>query len=490
MRWLVVAVLLGPALAAGCAGPAASAPPLVPYPHLGDVATYALTGSYLEIARWENGHPVQDGTQLRFEVAASPKVLDGARQVHDVYRVTTSLDGVKHADLYVSPTHDAIVQSVYPLSQDQNVVAFDERGFPWLFGASALFGREARQGSAPDLVLPENLAPTGAALVVAPQAGPQAVVGSGLPTAKADGEWQYAGVENGSYRFDLRDLPGVNGTLWMARGSAWPVRAHLVVDSDALAPNVRVDAPLPAEMDARLVSLQPGTTPLPPRDSAATFLADGSVKRVAWNGQEPPDGDAGYVPYLLADATRDAQLLDGGLQSYLKSAQDPRLYRATFKMVPLNATGPLNSTLEPYWLLEWMEQGGHYYQVEIQRVDAPAPPATPAPLPLPASEQGVPRVLSSGPADPPQDPLHGWFPREAEPQQLVPLSEGFRVVRAVFGAHDIQIFLRSYAKPPGYSYFLDGGWEQGEDHRYTVVYDPANGFIQEATGPVTARFAT
>ena len=89
----------------------------------------------------------------------------------------------------------------------------------------------------------------------------------------------------------------------------------------------------------------------------------------------------------------------------------------------------------------------------------------------------------------PSSANHGWFAKDALPAQLVPLSEGVRTVKAVFGAPQVQIFLRSFAQPPGYSYFIDGGWDQGESKRYTVVYNPETGLLEEATGPVTPRLA-
>lgn len=475
MRWalLVVAILL----VAGCATRSGSFPgeaTTLPYPRIGDVATYSVSGAYVELARWENGHPVDAGTQLSFAVTAGPKVLDGARQVLDSYRVTTTLHGAKFADLYVSPAYGhTLVQAVYPLSQDQNVVAFDERGYPWLFGASALFGRTVAPGSSAGFALPNGLV--------------------AQPPVVATAAWVFVGSEPDGLRFDLKDLPGYAGSVWLKPGSAWPARVHLAATGNDLAPWLRLDGPAPATMDARLVSLAPGSQFLPPRDSSKQYGADGSVKRVAWSGEAPPDGDQPATPYALADAMRDAKLLDKGLQGYLASAQDPRLYRATFKMVPLNDTGPLADAMEPYWLLEWMEKGGRYYLVEMQRVDAPSSPTGPpptAPLPTALPAQGVPRVLSSGPADAPADTAHGWFPKEAEPDQLVPLSEAVRVVRSTFGAQGIQIYLRSFAQPPGYAYFIDGGWDQGEPHRYTVVYEPGAGFIQEATGPVGARLAS
>lgn len=480
-------ILLAAGLA-GCAKNGPAAPALVPYPKLGDVAVYELSGAYVELSRWENGHPVTAGAQLRVELASGGKMLDAARLVHDTFRVTTTLAGAKFSDVYVSPAHEGIVQAVYPLSQDQNVVSFDERGYPWLFGASALFGTPLGPGAARDVIIPENLAAPGASIVIAPTLpGVPPIAVSAQRGLKADGTWAFASQEGNATRFDLHDVPGVNGSVWLTASSAWPTRVHLAITSDALAPNVRVDGALPAVMDARLVSLQPGTTLLPPRDSAATFQDDSSVKRLAWDGEKPPDGDAGYAAYTLGDAMRDAKVLDKGLRDWLAKAQDPRLYRATFKSAPLNATGPLNDTLAPYWLLQWVDQGETYYQVEMQRVDPPPPPVGPAPNATSAT--GIPRVLSSGPVDAPKDKAHGWFPREVEPAELVPLSEGVRVMRSVFGAQGVQIFLRSFARPAGYSYFLDGGWDKGESARYTVVYNPSTGLLEEATGPVTARAA-
>jgi hypothetical protein len=138
-----------------------------------------------------------------------------------------------------------------------------------------------------------------------------------------------------------------------------------------------------------------------------------------------------------------------------------------------------------------------YYQVQMGRLQAangtlPAPPAAPVPLPREAPAVGVPRVESSGPAQAPASSNHGWFAQDAVPAKLVTLSQGIDVVRAVFGAKGIEIFLRSFQDPPGYQYFLDGGWDgdKGEKGRYTVVYDPQKGLIQEATGHgVTPRLA-
>lgn len=451
MRALLLAGLILAAALGGCFSKGAdSRAALVPYPHLGDVATYAVSGAFVDFARWENAHALTGAQTARFELTASAKAYDGARALHPAFRVAVSLDGAKHADLYVDPDHEALVQSVYPLSQDQSVVAFDERGFPWLWGASALFGEDTRDGEVISFSLPDNLG----------------------RHAGWNASWRVLGDDAGLRRVALEGAPGVNATLWLD-GSPWPARVAFELQDARLAPHVRADGPLPARLEARRVSLTEGGASVPPRDRGAEFREDAVVKRASWDGLRPPDGDAPYAPYLLGDALGDALLLDQGLQAWMKTAEDARLYRATFKQVP----GPLEGTVNQTWLLQMVDKRETYYGVQMGRLDAPLAP------------RGVPRVESSGPAAAPASSNHGWFARDDVPQQLVPLSEGVAIVRSFFDAKGIQIFLRSFADPPGYSYFLDGGWDSAaaEKGRYTVVYNPATAFIEEATGPVTAR---
>ena len=469
MRALALAALALLPAWAGCAEPEDARANLVPYPRLGDVATYEATGAMLDLARWENAHPFATGRgQVVWEVGAGGEALDAARAVHETFRVTRRVgDGaapVEHAQLFVAPAFQGVIQSSYKLSQDQAVLAFDERGYPWLWGASALFGEELRLGQGIRVPLPDNL-------------------GAGRGTALA---WvPEAREEDGTWRLNLTGHASVEGTLWMEPGNAWPARVELTLKDAGLAPLLRADAALPARIEARRASLVEGAEAVPPRNRDASFAEDAGAKRAAWDGEKPPDGDAGYVPYLLADAVRDAKLLDAGLREWLEGADDPRLYRGTYKRVPL-AAGPVNVSDQsaPYWLLQFMEKGGSYYEVQVERVD---PPAAPAPAPVPLAPGGVPRVVASGPAEPPTDPNHGWFPRDAPPGEMVTLSEAVRVVREVFGATQVEIFLRSFASPPGYSYYVDGGMEPGGVGRYTVVYNPATGLIEGATGPVTPR---
>lgn len=454
---VLVLILVGATLA-GCASPPDSRAGLVAYPKLGDVATYKATGTYLEFARWENGHPITSTGEIKFEVSSGEKALDGARQVHDTYRVNTRMEGAKHAALFVLPARQAIVQSYYPLSQDQGIVAFDERSYPWLFGASALFGQDLVPGAEYSLRLDDNL-------------------GSGANAP--DLWWRVVGEDNASVKVELAGSPSIDATLWMEPGVAWPSRAVITIHDAGLAPQIRVDGQYPATMDARRASLAQGSESVPPRRGGFDFAPDSSVTAESWDGEKPPDGDVASVPYLLSQAVSDAKLLDKGLADFLASSEDPRLYRATYKQGVFNGTplGPVEQLPSPYWLLQFMNKAEAFYEVQVERVD------------LPVGGRGVPRVLSSGPAEPPRDESHGWFAKGDLPDKLVPLSEGMRVVRQMFGAEGIQIFLRSFSNPPGYSYFLDGGWENGESGRYTVVYNPSTGFVEEATGPVTPRFA-
>ena len=455
---LALALLVLPALA-GCLGAAEDArDTLVPYPRLGDAVTYEARGALVEFARWENAHPlVADPARVRFTLEASEKVLDGARAVHPAFLVRMEVaEGgpfVLHSERRVSPGHQALVQARYPLSQDQSVVSFDERGFPWLFGASALFGEDLLQGEFA-FELPDNLG-RGASF------SPRWVV---------SGEEDVDGVA--ATRLDLRDAPGMEGSLWMEPGSAWPLRVRLALLAPDMAPHVRADAALPATLEARRVEAAPGSEPVPPRHRGASFADDAAAPREPWDGEKPPDGEPGALPYPLSEAARDAKLLDVQLAQWLQAASEPRLYRATFQVEP----GPVEGSESHHWLLQWVDREARYYETQVSRATAPGLPA------------GVPRVEASGPAQPPADENHGWFARDAAPERIVPLAEGVRIVRETFGAQGVQVFLRSFTDPPGYSYFLDGGFEQ-DGGRYTVVYNPNTAFIEHATGPVSTRFA-
>jgi hypothetical protein len=312
------------------------------------------------------------------------------------------------------------------------------------------------------------------------------------------GTWRQVGQEDGAKKLTL-DMAGMNGTLWMEPGVLWPVRVELSLDSPALAPHVRSDGGYPAKMTLRRLTLAPGAQSVAPRDRGATFGTDESAMRERWDGEKPPGGDPEALAYPLADAMRDAKLLDKPLADWLAAHDTPILYRATYQKSP----GPAEGTEQADWLLSWVDRAEQYYEVQIALVLTPTSPAPPS---LPRPVGGVPRVESSAPAQAPADENHGWFAKDTVPEKLVTLSEGMRVVREVFGAQELQIFLRSFADPPGYSYFLDGGFDgtpvtSGETARpegrsgieaggrYTMVYNPGTGFIEEATGPVTPRLS-
>lgn len=462
MRWraaLLLVLLALPALA-GCLGGAEGArETIVPYPRYGDAVTYEARGALVEFARWENAHPfIADPARVRFTLEPGPKMLDAARAIHPTFLVRTEVADGGPFDLrserYVSPIHQGVVQGYYPLSQAQSVLSFDERGFPWLFGASALFGEDlAREPEFP-VALPDNL-------------------GRGQRFAPV---WRVAGEEDvdgvAATRLDLAGAPGMEGSLWMEPGSPWPLRARLALLDDSLAPHVRADGAYPATLEARRVEVVAGSGSLPPRNRGASFGEDNLVLRDLWDGEKPPDGGPGAVSYLLSEAVRDAKLLDPGLQGFLQSAEEPRLYRGTFQQEP----GPAEGTRNDHWLLSFVSRDGQYYEVQVGR------------LTLPQLPTGVPRIEQSGPAEPPSDENHGWFARDAVPERLVTLSEGVRIVQELFGAPSVQVFLRSFSDPPGYSYFIDGGFEQ-DGGRYTVVYNPNTGLLEEATGPVAPRVA-
>jgi hypothetical protein len=472
---LAVVVCVAPAFA-GCAqDPGASRETLVPYPRLHDAVTYDVQGAYVELARWENGHSATGAQQVRYRVEPGPGAYDGSRALHPTFLVMTEVGSTaalaRHADLYVSPEHEGVVQSVYPLAGDQSVVAFDERGYPWLFGASALFGQDVGAGKSVAFALPANLGP-----------------GTGLNLS-----WRVAGSEDvagtRATKLVLEGSPSIAGALWMAPGSPWPLKADVTLKDAGVEPALRADGAYPARLTATRVRVEAGSEPVPPRNRAAAFAEDAAAASAAqaWDGFAPPDGPGAYEPYLLSDAIRDARLLDPGVQGWLKAADEPRLYRATFKEIPTPIDGIRNET----WLLVFVDKADTYYQAQMGRLQPTNAttgglPGTPVPLP----GLGAPRVEQSGPAEAPASSNHGWFARDAVPAKLVPLSMGVQIVRQMFGAKDVQIFLRSFQSPPGYQYFLDGGWdgEKGEKGRYTVVYDPQTGFVQEATGHgVTAR---
>lgn len=452
--------MLVAATTAGCVDDEMAPDVVVPYPHVGDVATYEATGALVEIARWENAHAFVSGSaRVRFALAESAPVLDGARSVHEAFLVTTSTSEVggfiKHSERYVSPAHQATVQALYPISQDQSVLSFDERGYPWLFGASVLFGAEVSREPRHEFRLPDNL-------------------GRGRDMVLA---WVVKGVEEvdgaPAWRLDLEGNASISGSVWFEAGNAWPVKATLTLHDDGLAPGVRSDGAYPASIEARRVELQQGGgASVPPRDHAARFVADAHATRLAWDGEAPPDGDAGYIAYPLGEAIRDAKLLDVTLQQWLDAADDPRVYRGTYG----NKPGPAEGTDSPMWYVQFVDKDENYFEVEVERVQTPL-----APL-------GAPRVNRSGPAEAPRDTAHGWFAAQDVPASFVPLSEGVRIMKDVFGAPDVQIFLRSLKEPAGYSYYIDGGFEV-DGGRYTVVYAPNTGFIEEATGPVSVRFA-
>lgn len=458
LRATLLLALLGLPALAGCLGGAPDArEALVPYPRLGDVATYEARGALVEFARWENAHTfIADPARVRFTLEPGPDALDGARAIHPTFLVRTEVaDGgpfIRRAERYVSPIHQGVVQGHYPLSQDQSVLSFDERGFPWLFGASALFGEDLARESAFAIALPDNL-------------------GRGQ---RFDLSWRVVGEESvdgvATTRLDLAGAPGMEGTLWMERGSAWPLRARLAILDGSLAPHVRADGATPATLEARRVEVAAGREGVPPRNRGAGFGEDNLVLREGWDGEKPPDGAPGAVTYLLSEAVRDAKLLDPGLQAFLQSAKEPRLYRGTFQQEP----GPAEGTRNDHWLLQFVSEDDRYYEVQVGR------------LTLPQLPTGVPRIEKSAPAEGPSDENHGWFPRDAVPERIVPLSEGVRIVQEVFGAPNVQVFLRSFTDPAGYSYFIDGGFEQ-DGGRYTVVYNPNTGFIEQATGPVSPR---
>ncbi len=457
----VVLVVLASGLA-GCASPGPSGGGVLARPRIGDVAEYVLAGHLVEFARWANGVPLVGAeNRLVLRVAAQEGLaLDGFRARHAVFRVDEELStGGALAPLrswLVSPEQAAVVQGAAPLAGEDAVVSFDERGYPWAWGASAFHGETLAVGRGADVVLLAN----------AGQAAPLAI------------RLEVVGMDRVRERdaFRVTAVPGPGfaapaaWTLWLAPDVPYPLRVEATLPRGTWEPFVRLDTSVEAvTMRAELASITRGDVPLPPRNSGARWLDEPvEAEFVAWDREKPPDGGTAYAPFVLAEAVEWAETFDSGFRAWREAHPRSLLYRATHFAKP----GPIGGVRTFVWLVQHVSEDDAYYEVQVERSIADAVPGLP----------GLTRATLSRPATAPEGD-HGWFPPDDLPDRLLTIGSGVEIMRDVFQPSGVEIFVRSFTDPVGYAYYVDGGFEEPAG-RFTVIVNAQSGFLQAAVGPV------
>lgn len=460
---LACLLVVAPALA-GCTTPSAAVEEPLALPRIGDRAEYAVSGHLVELARWANGFAITGAdARLTLAVEEGPRALDGFRSPHETFLVREELGDAgalsPHRDLYVSEALGAVVQSFTPLGAGDVVVGFDERGYPWAWGASLWHGARLEAGATAPLVLPAN----------GGQAAPLALT---LRVASAERVGAREAV-----KVEALGLPdGASWAIWLAPGVPVPVKVEVRMPPKALDPFVRTDDATPESLrfDAELASFTRGDGRELARAAEGAPFESGQADAEfsAWNREHPPDGRSPrYAPFVLAEAVAWAKLADRAFASWFESHDGAILYRATY----LAKAGAIPGTTTHVWLVQYVSRENAFYEVVVERTLGGG------------SATGVTQVTSSNEAEPPEG-NHGWFATEALPDELLTLDSGVAVMRALFAPRGVEIFLRSFESPPGYAYYIDGGFEDPK-LRYTVIVNAQTGFVQAAVGPVTPRLA-
>ncbi|MHB8603738.1 MAG: hypothetical protein ACYDCK_00675 [Thermoplasmatota archaeon] len=496
---LVLLLLVSPAFLAGCARPAVTPTgATLALPHIGDSATYVAHGAFLDFRRWANGFTLPPtGESITLAIGASGAAVDGTRRNWSAFEATLSDTSGTISREFVSPEHASLVQSWSPLNGEQAVLAFDERGYPWAWGASVLQGRPLTAGRVESFSLPAN-AREGAS-ASDPQGVPLALsfrIGAVEPvpyeTPPVD-KTMFARPANG-VRVELAENASVDWRLWFDPSIPYPLRIEAHWRNGGLAPYVRVDqadAPL-LVFTADLVAFTRGATSTPPRDSTATFPTEQvGAALETWDGTAPPEGAPGYEPFALSEAIQWASLTDAPWKQWSAAHPDAHLYRATYSAAP----GAVAGSVAHSWLVYYVSSANDYYAFEVNRTQPASAPTIPPPLdaaPIPAA--GVTQTVMSGPADAPRGE-HGWFAADRLPKKLLTLSSAVALVEGTFREPRVEIFLRSFTDPVGYGYYIDGGVGQASDagkkpDRFTVIVSAESAFIEAAVGPVKPLVAS
>lgn len=455
---VLLALLVAPAFA-GCATPGAVDAAELARPRIGDRVEYDVGGHLVEFSRWANGFRLSGSSpRLAIEVdAVDGLALDGFRARHEVVRVREELATggafATHRDLLVSTTHAAIVQGYAPLSGEDGVVSFDERGYPWAWGASLFHGRPLAVGLVVEASLPAN----------GGQPAPLPLVFEVTAAERVGGR--------DAFRVDVTRARGdASWSIWLAPDVPYPVQVEVALPRDAWSPFVRLDDPVTErlEFSATLASYVVGSTPVPPATASAEWLEEPTAAVFEeWDREVPPDGLGEYAPFLLHEAVTWAKTVDPGFSRWFTQHAGAILYRATYLARPGDVPGATTHV----WLVQYVSKENEYYEVQVERT-------------VPNAAAGVPgltRIATSGVAEPPRGE-HGWFDTALLPSRILAIDSAVTIMRDVFEPDGVQIFVRSFDDPAGYSYYVDGGFEE-ELGRYTVIINAQTGFIQAAVGP-------
>ncbi|HVL49352.1 MAG TPA: hypothetical protein VM889_12400 [Candidatus Thermoplasmatota archaeon] len=451
VRALPVLLLVLPALA-GCLGATSEGPVDVPPFRAGDAATYVVTGTYLEAARLWNAVPLPTGSAtLAFETRAAEPILDGALARRAVMEVETRLGTAKPHLRWVDS--DGVVASFLPLSEEgHNALSFEERGFPWAFGASVLAGRALAPGDRFPFTL-QNLG------------------GQAAPLALA---WRVERVEAGRATVALdHDRHGFSATLVLDAASAFPLEARWNVTAESDLGRFLRLSPGDHAMTAARTSASTGSGPAPPTAPAAAARAD-AIVFAPHHRVHPPDGAPPAVAFALADAVAAARSHDGA-RAWLASRPDAIVARATYHAParPEGAPTAIPGMATHAWLVQFVGRDEAFFEAMVERVVANATGAAVAT-----------RVTKAGPVEPPRGG-QGWIDPASWPAEMTTIASAVAVVREGFAPAGVEIFVRSFARPgqTGYFYLIDGGFEKPLG-RYTVTVDARTGYVMSAVGPV------
>ncbi|HLE97642.1 MAG TPA: hypothetical protein VI997_09765 [Candidatus Thermoplasmatota archaeon] len=445
MTWrtsLVTLACLALASLAGCfGGPDLPTSLVVPPPRIGDVVEYEVTGEYAELVRWEPELPIPIA-RVRVSVGADGERIDAGLRRDATYAVRTEADGGAGWQLldtrFVATGSHTVVQMLVPFNETERVVSWEEHGAPWLFGASALFGRTV--DGALDAPVP-------------------AVAGQDAPLPLP---FRVVMEDDGPFRVTAEGPVSLE-YAWRP-GETYPESFRVVVHEDA-GGFVAAGFPRDADFEGRKVSESRGVDVLP-QHGVEPEVPPAVAALARFDGRKPPEaGDALVFP--LKDAMRAAETQDLGLRAFLDAAPESVLYRATYYLAAPAAAG---APREPTWNLAYVSPEEAYYEAKVGRIAGLA----------------IHRTYESGPVEPPRGE-HGWIDPATLPGQMLPLDAAVARFTETFAAASYEIFVRSFAgdarTPAGYYYLIDGGFEE-PGGRYTTTWNAQTGRLESAVGPV------
>lgn len=456
MRALAVGLLVVVPAFAGCFGGTDDSI-LVGRPAEGDVVLYEASGEFLDLARLLNAAALPGrSANVRLDVGSTARVFDGALVPHDAHRTTLAIDNERPLERWVDAA--GVVASRLPLSETGDAaLSFEERGWPWAFGASVLFGRVLAQGDRVPFVLRND-------------------AGQAAPLALA---WRVERVESGLATLALDGAEGARGTLVMEDGVAYASRLDLAIEGGPLAVHLGLDgAPHAMRLAHSAWELrEPPIALVTPEESR---VASDLARFAKFNRVHPPDPSPSAFAFPLGEAVAHVRESDEPYKGWASAEKDVILSRGTYLATASATSLPLAPprTTTHVWLVQFVSRGEKYWETKVER--------------FVSNDTGaalVTRVATSGAVAAPKGE-HGWVDPDRLPGDLLTLASGVAIMRAAFEPDGVQVFVRSFTRDDGYGYFylVDGGFERPLG-RYTVTVNAQTGFVRSAVGPVAAPVA-